>query len=179
MLEPVSSERNTTRVYAALAGLVALLLPSFMYGDRFVMMFKWSAEAALGLIQRERITRMSGVPTMTLELLASPALAAHDTSSLMVLSQVRIRVGCVCVGCLWFGFPRFVACRFGRGWVVVEVWGILAPGAPGATASLTQWVVCGVRVAPQPRRTRSRRSMYVRSQESLWRDRNVLDWDQP
>lgn len=45
-------------------------------------MYKWDAGRALELIERERVTNFSGVPTMSRELLLHPDWATRDTSSL-------------------------------------------------------------------------------------------------
>jgi len=63
-------------------GLVPVMLSSFMNGFKLVMMFKWSPERALELIEREHVTQFVGVPTMTIDLLESPDFAQRDTSSL-------------------------------------------------------------------------------------------------
>jgi long-chain acyl-CoA synthetase len=49
---------------------------------KLVMMYTWSPERALELIERERVTQFVGVPTMTIDLLESPDFAGRDTSSL-------------------------------------------------------------------------------------------------
>jgi long-chain acyl-CoA synthetase len=64
-------------------GCVAVMLTSFASGAKIVMMYKWSPERALELIERERITNFVGVPTMSFDLLESPAFGKHDTSSLL------------------------------------------------------------------------------------------------
>jgi long-chain acyl-CoA synthetase len=58
------------------------MLSCFLNGIKLVMMYKWSPERALELIERERVTQFVGVPTMTIDLLESPDFAARDTSSL-------------------------------------------------------------------------------------------------
>jgi long-chain acyl-CoA synthetase len=63
-------------------GLVPVMLSCFMNGFKLVMMYKWSPERALELIEREHVTQFVGVPTMTIDLLESPDFAARDTSSL-------------------------------------------------------------------------------------------------
>jgi long-chain acyl-CoA synthetase len=54
-------------------------------GGTLVLMYKWDAGEALRLIERERVTNFTGVPTMTREILAHPDLDAHDLSSLKVM----------------------------------------------------------------------------------------------
>jgi len=54
-------------------------------GGKLVLMYKWDPGEALRLIERERITNFTGVPTMTREILAHPDFDAHDTSSLKII----------------------------------------------------------------------------------------------
>ena len=54
-------------------------------GGKIVLMHKWDAGEALRLIERERVTSMSGVPVMAREVLHHPDFATRDTSSLMTL----------------------------------------------------------------------------------------------
>ena len=61
-------------------------LPAFRNGRKIVMMHKWNPERALELIERERITDFSGVPTMSWELVNSPNFKKRDTSTLRSLS---------------------------------------------------------------------------------------------
>ncbi len=51
-------------------------------GGKLVHMYKWEPGEALRLIERERVTNFSGVPTMARELLAHPEFATRDISSL-------------------------------------------------------------------------------------------------
>jgi long-chain acyl-CoA synthetase len=54
-------------------------------GGKLVLMYRWDAKVALELIERERVTAMSGVPVMSRELITHPDFAKHDLSSLMSL----------------------------------------------------------------------------------------------
>ncbi len=54
-------------------------------GGKLVHMYKWDAGEALKIIERERISNLSGVPTMSRELMAHPDFARTDTSSLKAL----------------------------------------------------------------------------------------------
>jgi long-chain acyl-CoA synthetase len=63
-------------------GLVPVMLSCFTNGFKLVMMYKWTPERALELIERERVTQFVGVPTMTIDMLESPDFARRDTSSL-------------------------------------------------------------------------------------------------
>jgi long-chain acyl-CoA synthetase len=60
-----------------------LLHPATLAGGRIVFTRRWDPARALELIERERVTNFSGVPTMSRELLAHPDWATRDTSSLM------------------------------------------------------------------------------------------------
>lgn len=59
-----------------------LLQPCTLTGGRIVLMYRWDPGRALELIERERVTNLSGVPTMSRELLAHPDWSRRDTSSL-------------------------------------------------------------------------------------------------
>ena len=54
-------------------------------GGKLVHMYKWDADTALQLIEKERITALSGVPVMARELIAHPNLGSTDTSSLLAV----------------------------------------------------------------------------------------------
>ncbi|MGY6501812.1 MAG: class I adenylate-forming enzyme family protein [Acidimicrobiales bacterium] len=59
-----------------------LLHPATIAGGTVVLTYKWDPGRALELIERERVTSFSGVPTMSRELLAHPDWSTRDTSSL-------------------------------------------------------------------------------------------------
>jgi long-chain acyl-CoA synthetase len=63
-------------------GCVPVMLSTFANGLKLVMMYRWSPERALELIEREQVTNFVGVPTMSWDLLESPDFATRDTSSL-------------------------------------------------------------------------------------------------
>jgi acyl-CoA synthetase (AMP-forming)/AMP-acid ligase II len=63
-----------------------LMHPATLAGGRVVFTRKWDPGRALELIERERVTNFSGVPTMSRELLAHPDWATRDTSSLSGMS---------------------------------------------------------------------------------------------
>jgi long-chain acyl-CoA synthetase len=87
---PPSTETPTDRTCYILCvplfhitGLVPVMLGSFTAGFKLVMMYKWDPARALELIERERITVLVGVPTMSWDLLESPDFDQRDTSSLV------------------------------------------------------------------------------------------------
>jgi long-chain acyl-CoA synthetase len=59
-----------------------IMHPATLVGGTVVFTRKWDPGRALELIERERVTTFSGVPTMSRELLAHPDWATRDTSSL-------------------------------------------------------------------------------------------------
>lgn len=65
---------NNCGAYAVTAG-----------GGKLVLMYRWDAKEALTLIERERVTAMSGVPVMAREVITHPDFASHDLSSLTTL----------------------------------------------------------------------------------------------
>ncbi|MFP6806453.1 MAG: class I adenylate-forming enzyme family protein [Pseudomonadales bacterium] len=54
-----------------------------MGGGKLVHMYKWDAGEALKIIEREKITNLSGVPMMSRELINHPDFDKFDTSSLL------------------------------------------------------------------------------------------------
>jgi len=64
-------------------GCVPVMLSCFASGLKLVVMYRWDAERALELIERERVTNFVGVPTQSWDLLESPRFAEFDTSSLV------------------------------------------------------------------------------------------------
>ncbi len=60
-----------------------LLHPATLVGGKVVMTYKWDPGRALELIERERITNFSGVPSMSRELLMHPDWSTRDTSSVV------------------------------------------------------------------------------------------------
>ena len=59
---------------------------SFLSGRKMVMLYKWDPLKALELIESEKIISLSGVPTMTLEVMRHPSRHNFDLSSLRDLS---------------------------------------------------------------------------------------------
>lgn len=63
-------------------GSFAVLNPALFTGAKLVLMRKWDAEAALELIEREKINQAGGVPAIAWQLLEHPARNRFDLSSL-------------------------------------------------------------------------------------------------
>jgi acyl-CoA synthetase (AMP-forming)/AMP-acid ligase II len=62
-----------------------ILHPCTLVGGKIVFMRKWDTARALELIERERVTNLSGVPTMSRELLLHPDWHTRDVSSLKLM----------------------------------------------------------------------------------------------
>jgi acyl-CoA synthetase (AMP-forming)/AMP-acid ligase II len=58
-------------------------------GGALVLMYRWDAGDALKIIERDRVTGMSGVPIMAREMINHPDFAKTDTSSLLALVRRR------------------------------------------------------------------------------------------
>ncbi len=56
-----------------------------LVGGRLVHMYKWDAEEALRIIEREQISAFSAVPMMTREIIMHPDFSRYDTSSLKTI----------------------------------------------------------------------------------------------
>jgi len=67
-------------------GEVNVMLQSFALGRKMVVMRRWDALEALRLIERERITYITGVPLMGVELADHPQRGEFDLSSLANLA---------------------------------------------------------------------------------------------
>ncbi len=63
-------------------GCVPVLLSCIVLKSKLVVMYRWNAEKALELIERERVTNFIGVPTQSWDLVNSPRFGDFDTSSL-------------------------------------------------------------------------------------------------
>lgn len=60
-----------------------MLHPMTLTGGTVVLMRRWDPARAIELIERERVTGLSGVPSMTRDLLLHPDWQTRDTSSLV------------------------------------------------------------------------------------------------
>ena len=59
--------------------------PATLNGGKIIHMYKWDAGEALKLIEREKLTGISGVPVMSREIISHPDFDKYDTSSLTAL----------------------------------------------------------------------------------------------
>ncbi|GII80868.1 fatty acid--CoA ligase [Sphaerisporangium rufum] len=63
-------------------GCFAVLVPTLFTGGGIVLMYRWDAGQALSLVEREKVTLITGVPTNAWQLLSHPDLDKYDISSL-------------------------------------------------------------------------------------------------
>jgi long-chain acyl-CoA synthetase len=91
-------------------------------GGKLVLMYKWDPTTALQLIEREKVSSMSGVPTMAREIITHPDFARYDTSSLLALAGGGAQVPPDLVGKI----DKTVAtARPGTGYGMTETSGII------------------------------------------------------
>ena len=87
--EALGSGRRVTLLTVPLfhaTGCHAVLATTVFTGGTLVLMYKWDPERALALIESEKISTFSGVPTMVWQMLSSPDFGKYDTSSLTSVS---------------------------------------------------------------------------------------------
>ena len=68
-----------------ITGMVSVLHASIYGAATLVIMPRWDRELAGGLISRFRVTHWTNIPTMVIDLLASPNFASFDLSSLVYI----------------------------------------------------------------------------------------------
>jgi long-chain acyl-CoA synthetase len=64
-------------------GLLSGFFVPMQMGHKLVMMYRWDSHKALQLIETEKVTALSSVPTIIQDLLAHPEFDRYDTSSLI------------------------------------------------------------------------------------------------
>ncbi len=68
-----------------ITGLVCVMHASIYSSGTMVIMPRWDREIAGQLITQHRVSHWTSIPTMIIDLLASPNLGAHDLSSLVYI----------------------------------------------------------------------------------------------
>ena len=68
-----------------ITGMVSVMHASIYGGATLVIMPRWDRDLAGGLISRFRVTHWTNIPTMVIDLLASPNFASFDLSSLVYI----------------------------------------------------------------------------------------------
>ena len=79
---PLTSALVTTPLFHVTANN-CLAQGTTMAGGKLVHMYRWDAGEALKIIEREKITNLTGVPVMARELINHPDFDKYDTSSLI------------------------------------------------------------------------------------------------
>ncbi|GLX01973.1 class I adenylate-forming enzyme family protein [Microtetraspora sp. NBRC 16547] len=67
-------------------GCFAVLITTIFSGGGLALMYRWDPERALQMIEREKVTVLTGVPTNAWQLLSHPAFGRYDISSLTSIS---------------------------------------------------------------------------------------------
>jgi acyl-CoA synthetase (AMP-forming)/AMP-acid ligase II len=82
--DPASPQRITLLAvpFFHVIGSLSVMLPSMTVGGKLVLMHRFEPEAALTLIEREKVTVAGGVPAIMLAMLEHPRLTDFDLSSL-------------------------------------------------------------------------------------------------
>ena len=98
-------------------GCFSVLNVAIATGGMLILMRKWDATAALGLIERERVTGLGGVPTIAWQVLEHPDRARYDLSSLDSVSYGGAPAASELVRRLQHDLPQ---ARPGSGWGMTE-----------------------------------------------------------
>ena len=69
----------------SISGLMLMYVYAGM-GGKVVLQYRWDVDDALAILERERVTAFSAVPTILRALLSSPKLAEHDLSSIVSMA---------------------------------------------------------------------------------------------
>ena len=86
--DPETSPKSSALVTTPLFHVTAnncLAQGTTVAGGKLVHMYRWDALEALRLIEREKITNITGVPVMSRELISHPEFDNYDTSSLVAV----------------------------------------------------------------------------------------------
>jgi long-chain acyl-CoA synthetase len=86
---PVDGDRRVTLLTVPMfhvTACIATLMPVIAFGGVLVFMRKWDAIRAMEIIERERVTNTSGVPTIAWQLIEHPDRKKYDLSSLEAVS---------------------------------------------------------------------------------------------
>ncbi|MDR7298744.1 fatty-acyl-CoA synthase [Pelomonas aquatica] len=106
-----------------ITGMVVVMHGTLAAGASLVLMPRWQREYAARLIQAHRVTRWTNIPTMVIDLLASPEVDSFDLSSM------------VSIGGGGAAMPQAVAERLLNRWGLryMEGYGLTETAAPSHT----------------------------------------------
>lgn len=98
-------------------GAFAIMIPNAMGGGKIVLQRRWDVDAALPLIEKERINSVGGVPTIAWQILEHPKFDDYDLSSLEVVSYGGAPSAPDLVKRIQERFPKV---QPGQGWGMTE-----------------------------------------------------------
>ncbi len=98
-------------------GAFSNLVPAIMNADKIVTMYKWDPGEALGLIERERITTIGGVPAIAWQVLEHPDRDKYDLSSILFVAYGGAPSAPELVATIKRKFPSALA---SNGWGMTE-----------------------------------------------------------
>ena len=101
-------------------GCQVILFGALHSGTKLVLMARWQPEAAMALIQAERVTSAGGVPTIAWQLIEHPARARYDLSSLDSVTYGGAPASAALVQRIGEAFPL---AQPGTGWGMTETSG--------------------------------------------------------
>jgi long-chain acyl-CoA synthetase len=98
-------------------GCFAVMIPFLMAGNRLILQRKWDTEAALALIEKERITHVGGVPTIAWQILTHPRAGEFDLSSIESVAYGGAPAAAELVKLIKAKFPNSIP---SQGWGMTE-----------------------------------------------------------
>ncbi|MGH8153913.1 MAG: AMP-binding protein [Rhodanobacteraceae bacterium] len=113
---PAPAALVTTPLFHVTA-LQAVLLPGFANGAKLVLMYKWEPDEAVRLIERERITHFTGVPTQSVDLMEAARRTGLDLDSLVAVGSGGDKMPAAQVPRLAAAFP---GAALATGWGMTE-----------------------------------------------------------
>ncbi|MAN46622.1 MAG: acyl--CoA ligase [Alphaproteobacteria bacterium] len=118
--EPDPEDRRATLLaipFFHATGAFAILLPSALRGDKIVSMYKWDADKALPIIEKEKVSAVGGVPTIAWQILEHPDRDKYDLSSIQAISYGGAPSAPELVSTIKKRFPEAAP---GNGWGMTE-----------------------------------------------------------
>ncbi len=98
-------------------GAFSNLVPAVINADKIVTMYKWDAGEALGIIEREKITTIGGVPAIAWQVLEHPDRDKYDLSSILFVAYGGAPSAPELVATIKRKFPNGLA---SNGWGMTE-----------------------------------------------------------
>ncbi|RAN35910.1 class I adenylate-forming enzyme family protein [Hyphomonas pacifica] len=118
--QPDPADRRATLLaipFFHATGSFAILLPSALRGDKIVSMYKWDADKALPIIEKEKVSAVGGVPTIAWQILEHPDRDKYDLSSIQAISYGGAPSAPELVSTIKKRFPEAAP---GNGWGMTE-----------------------------------------------------------